>query len=347
MGNFVLKNILLISIILSSLICCVTGLALGAKVSDNPILFLMDYIKNDGNKAPEDNFESGGQDDGFIPDFIDPEEEEGEFNPDFDFDETDPPETTLKPETDPPTTNGTEQSGGMDTAVDSSSDTTKITETKPAETKPAETTRPPIVNTPVTQPDYPQVEDPDYFKDALFIGDSRTVGLSSYGKIAGAKYYAKTSMSVFNCLTVSSTDTGQNQTLLKYLSENKFGKIYILLGINEIGYSLNNIANKYKKIIEEIHKIQPDAKIIIQSNMNVTEKKSLNSPNTFNNTRINKLNSMLLQLANGKVTYFLDVSSPFNDENGNMKSEYSGDGVHLKGKYYYIWRDVLTERGKF
>ena len=77
-----------------------------------------------------------------------------------------------------------------------------------------------------------------YFDDALFIGDSRTVGLSQYGRLGRADYFASTGMTVFNVLKEKrfpTTDLAK-QDLPSLLSAKRYGKIYLILGINEIGY---------------------------------------------------------------------------------------------------------------
>lgn len=78
--------------------------------------------------------------------------------------------------------------------------------------------------------------DKSYFKDVLFIGDSRTVGLFEYGQIEGANFFANTGMNVYNVRekTVSVSNLG-NVTLDKLLSSKQYGKIYLMLGINELG----------------------------------------------------------------------------------------------------------------
>ncbi len=193
---------------------------------------------------------------------------------------------------------------------------------------------------------YPEPDPSEYYKDVLFLGDSRTVGLYLYGKIEGAKYFARTSMNVGNCFADKESETGTGSlNLTEYLSENKFGKIYILLGINEIGNSYNWIVSRYKTLISKLRELQPDAVIVIQSNMHVTKKKSDANPKTFNNKRINELNLRLSALADGEKVYYLGFEQIFDDENGRLKSEYTGDGVHLKGKYYKIWKQYLLEDG--
>ncbi len=194
----------------------------------------------------------------------------------------------------------------------------------------------------------PEISNEEYFSDALFIGDSRTAGLYLYGKISGAKYFARTSMTVANCFSNKKSETGTgNDSLEQYLKKNKFGKIYILLGINEIGSSANSIASNYDKLITKIKVLQPDSIIIIQSNMHVTKKKSDANPKTFNNNRIDVLNSKLASLADNDTVFYLSIESAFDDDSENMNPDYTGDGVHLKAKYYSLWREHIYEYGKF
>ncbi len=248
------------------------------------------------------------------------------------------PETTLAPEvtTDPPET----------TKVP---DTTKKPETTkvPETTKTPETTKAPETTKSPETTKAPQTDE-EYFSDTLFLGDSRTVGFYLYAKIPGATYFARTSMNVYNVFDdkVSETKDTSSYNLAELLSERKFGKIYILLGINEIGYSHSSVVKNYSTVIDYIRQYQPDAKIIIQSNMHVTKKKSDSNPNTFSNSRIDELNRRLSELADNKKIFYLGFEEIFDGADGAMSSEYSGDGVHLYAKCYKLWRDWIIENGK-
>ena len=87
--------------------------------------------------------------------------------------------------------------------------------------------------------------------DALFIGDSRTVGLMEYAGIDGADYFCTVGMSVYNIhkKPVSVPNVGK-VTLTELLNSKKYGKIYIMLGINEVGYKFSNTIEKYRELIE-------------------------------------------------------------------------------------------------
>lgn len=67
------------------------------------------------------------------------------------------------------------------------------------------------------------------FSDTLFIGDSRTVGLSEYGDLGQAVVFANSGMSVFNLLdTKVSLANGDKQKLDQVLSGRNFKTIYLM-----------------------------------------------------------------------------------------------------------------------
>ena len=65
--------------------------------------------------------------------------------------------------------------------------------------------------------------------DALFIGDSRTVGMMEYAGLTEANYFCSIGMDVFNIKKnrVSVPSVGK-VTLEELLSNKKYGKIYMI-----------------------------------------------------------------------------------------------------------------------
>ncbi|WP_029232381.1 GDSL-type esterase/lipase family protein [Butyrivibrio sp. VCB2006] len=190
--------------------------------------------------------------------------------------------------------------------------------------------------------------DEDYFMDALFIGDSRTVGLSEYCEPLDtrATFYAKVSLTIYKVLQkqIVKTDTDMI-TIEQALSENQFGKIYIMLGLNEIGTgTAESFAEEYGNVVNRIRELQPDAIIYIQGIMHVTEHKSSNDK-YFNNDNINRRNEELSKLADNKTVFYMDMNEAVDDENGNLLKELSGDDVHLKAFAYERWYQFLLDHG--
>ena len=137
---------------------------------------------------------------------------------------------------------------------------------------------------------------------------------------------------------------GKKVTLAEALGTRQFGKVYILLGINEIGaYTAADWAAQYKSLLDLVREKQPDAVIFIQSIFHTTQKKSDSS--YFKNEVINERNAAIAQLADGKTIFYLDLNPLFDDENGALRADYSGDGVHVRAPYYVQWRDELYRFG--
>ncbi|MGM9618876.1 MAG: GDSL-type esterase/lipase family protein [Oscillospiraceae bacterium] len=173
--------------------------------------------------------------------------------------------------------------------------------------------------------------------DALFIGDSRTVGLQEYAGIEGADFFANVGMSVYNIhkKPVSVPSVGK-VTLAELLDYKKYGKIYIMLGVNEVGYPLGNTVAKYGELIDFVRQREPEARIIIQANLHVTKSRS-DSDAVVNNAAIDRLNAALAELAGGKRAYWLDANTVFDDETGSLSAGRSEDSTHLYAKYYAEW----------
>lgn len=204
-------------------------------------------------------------------------------------------------------------------------------------------TLPPETTPPTTAPTQPQLFFPTfapdgYFDDALFIGDSRTVGLKEYGNLPRARYFAITGMSVYNIYT----SEVNGSTLRQLLSSREFGKIYIMLGINELGYDQDYTVQEYEKLVNWIRDWQPDAIVYIEANLHVSARRSSSDP-IFNNSNIDAFNSRIAVLADGEQVFYLDVNPLFDDEHGDLDQSYTGDNTHLYGKYYRPWTDWIEQ----
>lgn len=179
--------------------------------------------------------------------------------------------------------------------------------------------------------------------NTLFIGDSRTVGICEYAGLKEADFFATVGMSVYNVFdgTVSVPNVGKI-TLEKLLSAKSYDKIYIMLGINEIGYKSDKTMDKYAKLIEKVKKTQPGAKIFVQANLHVTKELS-QSDKIINNEAIDRLNTSISKFADDKHVFYLNVNTLFDDEEGNLDAEKTSDKVHIYAKYYIDWGKWIIE----
>lgn len=191
----------------------------------------------------------------------------------------------------------------------------------------------------------PHPVEESYFDDALFIGDSRTEGMAIYGRLGKADYFASSGMTVFNVLTKETQDINFSTTdLPSLLASKQYGKIYIMLGINELGYAMESIMQKYENILKDIVSAQPNAKIILCANIYVTKEKSA-AVSWLSWENINRLNNNIAALADNKTIFYLDANELFCDDSGYMDPAKTGDGVHPYATGYQEWAGWLQGHG--
>lgn len=183
---------------------------------------------------------------------------------------------------------------------------------------------------------------PENFEGVLFIGDSRTVDLHEYGDLGNADVFADSGMSVFDLWNKENKISGKKLPLKQLLLEKKYQVIHIMLGINELGYPMDKITEKYREIVKEIQAMQPQANIVLGANLHVTEKKSAAS-DIYNNPRIDELNEHIKAIGQELSCKYIDVNEMFDDGNGSLAEKYSADGSHVLGKYYADWVQWIYE----
>lgn len=217
----------------------------------------------------------------------------------------------------------------------------------PAEPQPPEPPQP-VPDQP-EEPEEPEepatpVKPEDPFSNALFIGDSRTVGIAEYSGITEADFFAFTGMSVYSALKKeSSVGSWKKGTLLAdALQSQQYDRVYLMLGVNELGYNFQKTVERYGELVQQIRDLQPDAYLILEASLHVTKKRS-DTDATFNNSNIDRMNQAQAAYADGEHIFFIDVNPVFDDETGALNQDYTFDNTHPYGKYYSKWADWLRE----
>ncbi len=188
--------------------------------------------------------------------------------------------------------------------------------------------------TPITLVEVPYTEPKakSYFDKALFIGDSLTNGLEMFGTLKNATYFCATS--------ATAAGTASNANLLNLLSSRSFERVYIMLGINEMGTPPATYAKTMGRIIDTVRNYQPSAEIYLQTILPVVPEKTW-SERVFSVKNIQAANAALYALAEDKGIHLVDTYHAFADKNGRMPDGIASDGVHLYTKNYAIWCDYL------
>lgn len=129
--------------------------------------------------------------------------------------------------------------------------------------------------------------------------------------------------------------------LLERLNENVLNiepkNVVLLIGTNDIGRGLplSMSVENVSKIIENTKKVCPDINFILQAvypiNRDMRDKFEKRS-----NEKIDIMNKEFIKLSEKHDCVWLDITDKLKDETGNLKKEYTYDGLHLNANAYKI-----------
>lgn len=210
------------------------------------------------------------------------------------------------------------------------------------------------VHTPAPDADYtravPKSEEADaetWFKDAVFIGDSRTDGFHLYSGVKGGSYLVHTGLTVFDVVNRTAVlGSGEEKySVLSALSNRQYGKVYISLGINELGwFDAARYAEAMGKLVDAVRDCQPNATVYIQAIIPVCPEvcKAHKQPYYVTNDNIAGYNDALAEMCAEKEVWFVNVSEALVDpETWELPADLTHDGVHFKREGYQTWLSYL------
>ena len=219
----------------------------------------------------------------------------------------------------------------------------------PPTTPPPDTTPPLPAVTPALQPyDFSQpaplaeAVDDDYFSDAVFIGDSRTEGFYLYSGIKGSHFLCHQGLTIYDMGKKAVIRRGEDKlTVLEALAQEQYGKVYIMLGVNELGYPDDEkFAQTYADFLRSVRQLQPEALLYVQAlvPINTAIAQAHNQPGYVNNDRIATYNTLIAQVAQEAGAVLVSVDQALVDpDTGEPPAECTADGVHFKRKGYQDW----------
>lgn len=189
--------------------------------------------------------------------------------------------------------------------------------------------------------------DPEtWFQDAVFIGDSRVDGLHTFSGIQGGTFLTHTGLTIYEVEEGKEVirQGDKKVSLLTALAQGSYRKIYLSLGVNELGYfNAEGFGETYGKVIDRIRESQPDAAIYVQAiiPVNTPKCKSNKQPYYITNEAIAEYNASISDMAQQKQVFFLEPPQTLLGEDGEALDEYSSDGVHFKKEGYKLWLEHL------
>lgn len=183
----------------------------------------------------------------------------------------------------------------------------------------------------------------NFGSNVAFIGDSRTQAFIMYAGLSEVTDYTNIGLMVDTAVSKKfiTNSNGEKVTILEDLKNKDINTIYIMLGINELGWVYSSIfIDKYEELINKILEIKPNCEIIIQSIIPVTKSKSDSDP-IYNNNKIREYNELIKDMAKRLNIKYINLVPELTNENGDLPEQASTDGVHLNKKYCIKWLEVL------
>ena len=165
-------------------------------------------------------------------------------------------------------------------------------------------------------------KDMSYIDSCVFVGDSLTVGLSSYNVLSYDKVLASIGMNINKVNTEPIKTTAGTVTIKQALLSIKPANIYIMLGSNGVAFLSNEtMITEYITFVNDIRADLPDSKIYVISIPPVTAQREITNDHPIQNADIDVYNSELLKMANDNNLYFIDLNTALKNNEGKVDPE--------------------------
>ncbi len=128
--------------------------------------------------------------------------------------------------------------------------------------------------------------------------------------------------------------------------QQKPGKIFLLIGINDIGRGLpvEVILNNYRRIVIQLTQSLPKTKLIVNSVLPLNEGKLAYAYLKGKADKVKQVNEGIATLAKEFNLTYLNLHELFADEKGALKADYTKDGIHLEPAAYVDWVNWLKQK---
>ncbi len=190
------------------------------------------------------------------------------------------------------------------------------------------------------------VEDDSFFDNAVFLGDSRTEGLQLFSGLKNGTFYWARGMSVFRAdsedYKVFEVD-GEELTLVGTLSKKQYDSIYLMIGVNELGFGAEAYEQGLSELMDKILAAQPEAVVYLQLLPPVNDAmcRANGLPAYITNANVSAYNEAIVRVATEKRVVLLNTAEVYTGKDGQLPKKLANDGCHFAYHCYGIWADYL------
>ena len=176
-------------------------------------------------------------------------------------------------------------------------------------------------------------------KDIVMLGNSLTEGGGDWSARLGKK-------NVRNRGIIGDEVMGIYDRLHQILPGHP-AKLFLLIGVNDISHDLapDSIVDMIRMTVERIRKESPDTKLYLQSLLPFNESFGRYKKLTGKTDMVPEINSRLEAFAKEEGIAYINLFPLFTEKGTNvLRSELTGDGLHLNEDGYKIWVKAIKKK---
>lgn len=180
--------------------------------------------------------------------------------------------------------------------------------------------------------------DPSFFSDAMFIGDSLTMGFRLCTDLP-VKFLCWGGGGTTQVLSEPNKEEGV-VIIDAACADTDVNKYYIMLGLNEIVLtSKDAYIARYTKIINRLREAKPNCQIYIQSLLPVSRKCEAETDLSVYDIQIT--NQLLEKMAEENNCFYLNVFECIAGPDDYLAEGAASDGIHFNASYHAKWQKYL------
>lgn len=187
-------------------------------------------------------------------------------------------------------------------------------------------------------------EQNENLKNVVLLGDSITEGFEVAKYFPGRRILNR---GIGADVIGNSMPADDPRGVLQRLDESVFDcaatDVFILIGINDLntGRDVDTMEAGYRELLKRLRERLPGLRIHIQSVL------PTRGPHAKQNASVVAFNEKLKKLAGEFKCNWIDLHAVMRDDKGELKAEFTNDGLHLTEQAYRIWRGEVLKALKW
>lgn len=181
-------------------------------------------------------------------------------------------------------------------------------------------------------------EQNEHLKNVVLLGDSITEGFETAKYFPGRRILNRgIGADVIGNSMPSDDPRGVLQRLDNSVFDCAATDVFILIGINDLntGRTIDVMEAGYRELLKRLRARGPELKIHVQSVL------PTRGAHAKQNAPVKAFNDKLRKLAEEFKCNWIDLHALMRGENGELRAEFTNDGLHLTDPAYRAWRSEI------